>query len=120
MTVMTQTQAGIEDRQQEQLKSAADTLPPTKVQPVRVGSWAKEEGVKYLVALDVDGTLVDHDGKMSRAVKDTARAVVAATVGPVTAQPLEEAGIPALVPERFRMGAMINQLCDVLGPGPQR
>lgn len=78
MTVMTQTQAGIEDRQQEQLKSAADTLPPTKVQPVRVGSWTKEEGVKYLVALDVDGTLVDHDGKMSRAVKDTARAVVAA------------------------------------------
>ena len=38
----------------------------------------------------------------------------------MTAQPLEEAGIPALVPERFRMGAMINQLCDVLGPGPQR
>lgn len=78
MTVMTRTQAGIDDRQQEQLKSAADTLPPTKVQPVRVGSWIKEEGVKYLVALDVDGTLVDHDGKMSRAVKDTARAVVAA------------------------------------------
>lgn len=78
MTVMTQTQAGIDDRQQEQLKSAADTLPPTKVQPVRVGSWTKEAGVKYLVALDVDGTLVDHDGKMSRAVKDTARAVVAA------------------------------------------
>lgn len=50
----------------------------------------------------------------------SARAVVAATVGPVTAQPLEEAGIPALVPERFRMGAMINQLCDVLGPGQQR
>ncbi|WP_144793775.1 uroporphyrinogen-III C-methyltransferase [Kocuria palustris] len=42
--------------------------------------------------------------------------VLAATVGPVTAQPLEEAGIPALVPERFRMGAMIQQLVDALGP----
>lgn len=40
--------------------------------------------------------------------------VVAATVGPVTAAPLQAAGIPALVPERFRMGAMINQLAEVL------
>lgn len=46
---------------------------------------------------------------------DGQRAVVAATVGPVTAGPLEAAGIPALVPERFRMGAMINQLAEVLG-----
>lgn len=52
-------------------------------------------------------------------------AVLAATVGPVTALPLQEAGIPALVPERFRMGAMINQLVEALaagdrpaGPGP--
>lgn len=41
-------------------------------------------------------------------------AVLAATVGPVTALPLQEAGIPALVPERFRMGAMINQLVETL------
>lgn len=41
--------------------------------------------------------------------------VVAATVGPVTAAPLQVAGIPALVPQRFRMGAMINQLAEVLG-----
>lgn len=33
---------------------------------------------KYLVALDVDGTLVDHDGVMSDAVRDAAQAVVAA------------------------------------------
>lgn len=47
-----------------------------------------------------------------------ARTVVAGTVGPVTAAPLQRAGIPALVPERFRMGAMINQLAEVLGPRP--
>ncbi|ROZ63286.1 uroporphyrinogen-III C-methyltransferase [Kocuria soli] len=43
------------------------------------------------------------------------RTVVAATVGPVTAAPLQRAGVPALVPERFRMGAMINQLAETLG-----
>lgn len=31
---------------------------------------------KYLVALDVDGTLVDHDGVMTDGVRDAARAVV--------------------------------------------
>ena len=32
----------------------------------------------YMICLDVDGTLVNHDGVMSRAVKDSARAIVAA------------------------------------------
>lgn len=78
MTLMTTTRAGIDDRQEEQLKSAADTLPPTDVQPVRTSSWTKQPGVKYLVALDVDGTLVDHDGRMSSGVRESVRAVVAA------------------------------------------
>lgn len=34
------------------------------------------EQTNYLVALDVDGTLVDHDGIMSPGVRDAARAVV--------------------------------------------
>ncbi len=34
------------------------------------------ETTKYLIALDVDGTLVDHDGIMTEAVRDAARAVV--------------------------------------------
>lgn len=33
---------------------------------------------RYLVALDVDGTLVDHDGNMAGAVRDAAQAVVGA------------------------------------------
>lgn len=79
MTGMTDTRTGIDDRPlAEPIPSAADTLPPTKSQPVRVGSWTRQEGVRYLVALDVDGTLVDHDGRMSRRVKDTVRAVVRA------------------------------------------
>ena len=44
--------------------------------PLRRSSWQKEEGVKYLIAIDVDGTLVTHDGAMSEAVKKAAQQVV--------------------------------------------
>ena len=60
------------------LRSAADVKVPLKVQPPRSNGWGKEAGVRYLVALDVDGTLVDHDGHMSPEVRDAARAVLAA------------------------------------------
>lgn len=40
--------------------------------------------------------------------------VVTAAVGPVTAAPLVAAGIDPLQPERFRMGAMIRQVCEHL------
>lgn len=41
--------------------------------------------------------------------------VAAAVVGPVTAQPLVEAGISPLIPERYRMGALIRLVCEYLG-----
>jgi uroporphyrinogen-III synthase len=40
--------------------------------------------------------------------------VVAAAVGPVTAEPLLEHGIAAIAPDRFRMGALIKLVCDHL------
>jgi uroporphyrinogen-III synthase len=40
--------------------------------------------------------------------------VVAAAVGPVTAAPLIASGIDPIVPERFRMGALIRLLCEHL------
>jgi uroporphyrinogen-III synthase len=40
--------------------------------------------------------------------------VLAAGVGPVTAEPLLEHGITPVVPERFRMGALIKLVCDEL------
>ncbi len=40
--------------------------------------------------------------------------VVAAAVGPVTAEPLLAAGITPLQPERFRMGALIRLVCERL------
>lgn len=45
--------------------------------PVR-SNWEKEEGARYLVALDIDGTLVYHDGTMTNAVKLAVQDVVAA------------------------------------------
>lgn len=47
-----------------------------KTLPLRRSAWQKEEGAKYLVAIDVDGTLVTHDGAMSEAVKKAAQEVV--------------------------------------------
>ncbi|SDU89259.1 uroporphyrinogen-III synthase [Microlunatus sagamiharensis] len=40
--------------------------------------------------------------------------VTAAAVGPVTAQPLLDAGIVPVVPERHRLGALIRLVCDDL------
>lgn len=42
--------------------------------------------------------------------------VIAATVGPVTAAPLDEVGITPLVPERYRTGAMLKDLTARLAP----
>lgn len=44
----------------------------------RTGIEDRQEDNKIMVCLDVDGTLVDHDGAMSPAVKEAAHAVVAA------------------------------------------
>ncbi|WP_427016782.1 uroporphyrinogen-III synthase [Pseudarthrobacter sp. P1] len=40
--------------------------------------------------------------------------VATAAVGPVTAAPLREAGVEPLVPERYRMGALIRLVCEHL------
>lgn len=55
-----------------------DSIKDMKTLPLRQSDWRKEPGVHYLVALDVDGTLVNHDGKMSEAVKEATRQVAAA------------------------------------------
>lgn len=44
----------------------------------RTGIEDRQEENKTMVCLDVDGTLVNHDGAMSQAVKDSANAVIAA------------------------------------------
>lgn len=51
------------------------------------------------------------DGAVTEALRTE---VTAAAVGPVTAMPLHELGVEPLVPERFRMGAMIRIVTDHL------
>ncbi|MDF3297766.1 uroporphyrinogen-III synthase [Streptomyces tropicalis] len=41
-------------------------------------------------------------------------AVPAACVGPVTAQPLRDRGVPTVQPERFRLGPLVQLLCHEL------
>lgn len=48
---------------------------------------------------------------LQSAFRDT---VVAAAVGPVTAAPMVESGILPIVPDRFRMGALIRLVCEHL------
>ncbi|MBT2501046.1 uroporphyrinogen-III synthase [Curtobacterium sp. ISL-83] len=50
-------------------------------------------------------------GELQAALRD---GVVSAAVGPVTAAPLVDAGILPIVPDRFRMGALIRLLCEHL------
>lgn len=51
------------------------------------------------------------DGVVVEALR---RGVTAAAVGPVTAQPLLDLGVSPLVPERFRMGALIRVVIEHL------
>ena len=53
-------------------------------------------------------------GVYKQLVESLKTTVTTAVVGPVTAQPLLDAGIIPLVPERFRMGALIRLVCEHL------
>jgi uroporphyrinogen-III synthase len=51
----------------------------------------------------------------SGAVRDALRTdVLAACVGPVTAAPLERAGVPSVQPDRFRLGALVREIAEAL------
>lgn len=55
-------------------------------------------------------------GMLPTLIRSFNERVLAATVGPVTAEPLIQAGVQApLVPQRHRMGAMVLQLVIALG-----
>ncbi|NQX28079.1 uroporphyrinogen-III synthase [Microbacteriaceae bacterium VKM Ac-2854] len=59
-------------------------------------------------------TTADAAGKLDALQAAFRESVVAAAVGPVTAAPLVDAGILPIVPDRFRMGALIRLLCEHL------
>ncbi|WP_237232938.1 uroporphyrinogen-III synthase [Rothia nasisuis] len=53
-------------------------------------------------------------GVLPQVVEAFKTGTIAAAVGPVTAEPLEEAGIAPLTPERFRLGALVKELTAAL------
>ncbi|ORC25086.1 hypothetical protein A7979_08740 [Rothia nasimurium] len=53
-------------------------------------------------------------GVLPQVVEAFKTGTIAAAVGPVTAEPLEEAGIAPLAPERFRLGALVKELTAAL------
>lgn len=55
------------------MKSVMEHL---RVHPPVAGNWEKEPGAKYLIALDIDGTLVTHDGTLHDEVRDAVRNVI--------------------------------------------
>ena len=52
----------------------------------------------------------EHLGRRDEVVAAMRGPVLAAAVGPVTAGPLVDAGIDPLVPDRFRMGALVREI----------
>jgi uroporphyrinogen-III synthase len=59
-------------------------------------------------------TVADGIGRLDQLQAAMREDVVAAAVGPVTAAPLIQAGILPIVPDRFRMGALIRLTCEHL------
>lgn len=74
------------------------------------------DAVTFTSAPAVDAMLgIAHDlGRHGSLVEAFDGDVVAAAVGPVTARPLHEAGINPIMPERYRMGALVRLVVDYL------
>ncbi|PYI65837.1 uroporphyrinogen-III synthase [Arthrobacter livingstonensis] len=68
----------------------------------------------FLAALRGGAEGILHGGPGGTPCTGGTAAVASAAVGPVTAAPLLAAGITPLVPERFRMGALIRLVCEHL------
>lgn len=56
----------------------------------------------------------EREGLRDAAIEAMAGPVLPATVGPVTAAPLIELGLTPLIPDRFRLGALVRELTTAL------
>jgi uroporphyrinogen-III synthase len=74
------------------------------------------DAVTFTSAPAVDALFhaADEAGKLETVLSAFSETVVAAAVGPVTAAPLFAAGIRPIVPDRYRMGALIRLVCEHL------
>ncbi|GAB3760609.1 uroporphyrinogen-III synthase [Microlunatus parietis] len=65
-------------------------------------------------AADATLALARSSGRWSDFLSALRSDVITVAVGPVTAGPLTEAGIDVIMPDRYRMGALIRLVCDRL------
>lgn len=74
------------------------------------------DAVTFTSAPAADATLglARQSGRWSEFLDALGSDVITAVVGPVTAAPLIEAGIPVIRPDRYRLGALIRLVCDHL------
>ena len=128
-TVAIQLHGYTDVRQLERLRMSGATV--LTVTPYR---WVKPDGADRLPrlieaacsgnldvltftsapAVDAMWSTAHEMGLYKQLVESLKTTVTTAVVGPVTAQPLLDAGITPLVPERFRMGALIRLVCEHL------
>ena len=128
-TVAVQLHGYTDVRQLERLRMSGATV--LTVTPYR---WVKPDGADRLPrlieaacsgnldvltftsapAVDAMWSTAHEMGVYKQLVESLKTTVATAVVGPVTAQPLLDAGLHPLVPERFRMGALIRLVCEHL------
>ncbi|MFH5822439.1 uroporphyrinogen-III synthase [Georgenia sp. AZ-5] len=128
-TVAVQLHGYTDGHQLERLREASATV--LTVEPYR---WVRPDGIDRLprlieaaAARNLDVVTFTSapavDAFLSAAARaglldellDTLRTdVVAAAVGPVTAAPLQAAGVVPILPERYRMGALVRLVCEHL------
>jgi uroporphyrinogen-III synthase len=74
------------------------------------------DAVTFTSAPAVDALFgaADGAGRLEQLLDAFSETVVAAAVGPVTAAPLIAAGLRPIMPERYRMGALIRLVCKYL------
>ncbi len=128
-TVAVQLHGYTDVRQLERLRMSGATV--LTVTPYR---WVKPDGADRLPrlieaacsgnldvltftsapAVDAVWSTAHEMGVYKDLVHSLKTTVTTAVVGPVTAQPLLDAGLHPLIPERFRMGALIRLVCEHL------
>ncbi|MCU1549255.1 MAG: uroporphyrinogen-III synthase [Arthrobacter sp.] len=128
-TIAVQLHGYTDVRQLERLRMSGATV--LTVTPYR---WVKPDGADRLPrlieaacsgnldvltftsapAVDAMWSTAHEMGLYRQLVESLKTTVATAVVGPVTAQPLIDAGVQPLVPERFRMGALIRLVCEHL------
>ncbi|WP_342372464.1 uroporphyrinogen-III synthase [Propioniciclava soli] len=94
--------------------------PPPDPEAVRRGvRLVADAGVDAVVFTAAPGAVeflaaAERAGLRDAVIAALAGPVLPATVGPVTAAPLVEAGLTPLIPDRFRMGALVRELTAAL------